>query len=79
MGQFESFLFKVSIMLKSCWWVGLWAHKILETAQSPNSLLPFLFDIELVVWTWDLDSGLSIDGDCGSLVPINVCGGIWII
>ena len=38
--------------------VGLVAHKILETAQSPNSSFPFLFDFGL--GTRDLDSGLSI-------------------
>ena len=34
------------------------AHKILETAQSPNSSFPFLFDFGLGLGTWDL--GLSI-------------------
>ena len=34
--------------------VGLVAHKILETAQSPNSSFPFLFDFGLgnLEWTW---------------------------
>ena len=31
------------------WWV---AHGILETAQSPNSLFPFLFDFGLGHVTW---------------------------
>ena len=38
--------------------VGLVAHKILETAQSPNSSFPFLFDFGL--GNLDLDLGLSI-------------------
>ena len=37
------------------------AHKILETALSPNSSFPVLFDFGLRLRTWDLDSGLSID------------------
>ena len=36
------------------------ASKILETAQSPNSSFPFIFDFGLALGTWDLDSGLSI-------------------
>ena len=39
--------------------VGWVAHKILETAQSPNSSFPFLFDFGLGLGTWDL--GLSIN------------------
>ena len=38
---------------------GIW-RKILETAQSPTSSFPFLFDFGLGLGTWDLDSGLSI-------------------
>ena len=38
--------------------MGWVAHKILVTAQSPNSSFPFLFDFGL--GTWDLDSGFSI-------------------
>ena len=38
----EFFLFEASFMLK-CWgWVGWWPIRFLETAQSPNSPLPFL-------------------------------------
>ena len=50
-------------MFKSCGWGGwVWwvASKILETAQSPNSSFPFLFDFGLGFGTWDLDSGFSI-------------------
>ena len=35
-------------------WVGWVAHKILETAQSPNSSFP------LWAWTWDLGFGLGL-------------------
>ena len=38
--------------------VGLVAHKIFETAQSPNGSFPFLFDFGLGFGIWDL--GLSI-------------------
>ena len=31
---------------------GVVAHKILETAQSPNSSFPFLFDLGLGLGTW---------------------------
>ena len=44
----------VKLVIKT--WVV--AHKILETAQSPNSSFPFLFDFGLGLG--DLDSGLSI-------------------
>ena len=33
------------------------AHKILETAQSPNSLFPFL------IWGWDYELGLGLELD----------------
>ena len=38
------------------------AHEILERAQSPDSSFHFVFDfgLRLGIWTWDLDSGLSI-------------------
>ena len=49
-------LLETSIILKSCGVGGvLWvAHKILETAQSPNFFFPFLFDfwLGLLAWTW---------------------------
>ena len=54
---------ETSFMLKSCCWMGWggWVdHQIFETAQSPNSSFPFLFDFWLGLWTLDLDSGLSI-------------------
>ena len=34
------------------------AYKILETAQSPNSSFPFLFDLRL--GHWDLGLGLGL-------------------
>ena len=34
-------------MLKSWGWDGWVAHEILETAHSPNSSFPFLFDFGL--------------------------------
>ena len=49
-------LVDVKLVIKT--WVV--AHKILETAQSPNSSFPFLFDFGLGLGTWDLDSALSI-------------------
>ena len=53
-------------MLKSCGWVGGWlACKILETAQSPNSSFPFLFEIGLGII--EMSSFISIPtlGDKG--------------
>ena len=45
------------------------AHKILETAQSPNSPFPFLFDIGLGVGTWHLALGLV---NYGQVVRVKV-------
>ena len=49
------------------------AHEILETAQSPNSSFPFLFDIGLElglgIETWDLGN-LYLGMDCWTNVTI---------
>ena len=41
-------------MIKSCWWVGWVAYKILET----ESKLPFPF-LDLSLWSWGLDFELG--------------------
>ena len=48
------FLFEASFMLKCCgWWE---AHKILETAQSPNSPFTFLFDLDFGLFFFSLST-----------------------
>ena len=47
------------------------AHKILGTAQSPNSSFSFLFDFGLGLGTWELDSGLSISFIDSTNIPFS--------
>ena len=53
---------RYSFMLKRRWWDG--AHKILETAQRPNSPFPLLFYLTL-----GLDLGLGLVNICVSFPP----------
>ena len=55
LGQWDTFL---TLRPFNSYGVGWLAHKILMTAQRPNSLFLFLFSLGLDL-NWDLSSGLG--------------------